>query len=133
MRKDSSTNARNERWLRQECPFSVTLAAIGDRWGAAVLWKILCGESRFSDLTRAIPLITEKMLAQQLEALRSLGLVDKQVRSARPLRVEYTATDRGRSLQAILSSMYDWGEAQKALAREAEEAPEVTFPDRPPP
>lgn len=111
MRKEASTNARNERWLLAKCPFSVTLEAIGSRWSAAVLWKVLRGESRFADLARAIPLITEKMLAQKLDHLQSLGLLDKHVRSARPLRVEYAATERGRSLEPVLASMYDWGEA----------------------
>ena len=113
MRKASSTNARNERWLLEQCPFSLTLMAIGSRWSAAILWKILRGESSFSDLARALPLITEKMLAQQLEHLQSIGLVDKHVRSTRPLRVEYVATERGRSLEAVLSAMHAWGEAQK--------------------
>jgi DNA-binding HxlR family transcriptional regulator len=115
MRKEASTNVRNERWLIERCPFSLTLEAIGSRWSAAVLWKVLRGEVRFADLARAIPLITEKMLAQTLDHLQSLGLLDKHVRSARPLRVEYAATERGRSLEPVLAAMYDWGEAHRRL------------------
>ncbi|HEX2572223.1 MAG TPA: helix-turn-helix domain-containing protein [Polyangia bacterium] len=130
MRKSSSTNLQNERWLLDKCPFNLTLSALGNRWRAAVLWKILRGERRFGDLMRAIPRITEKMLAQELERLQSLGLVEKQVCSERPLRVEYAVTERGGSLEPLLASMYAWGEMQQALAREQQDLPEVQLLER---
>lgn len=124
MRKASSTNLRNERWLLEQCPFNVTLAALGPRWGAPVLWKILHGETTFVALVRALPLITEKMLAQELDRLQELGIVERCVRSERPLRVEHSATERGRSLLPVLTAMQAWGTAQHAAAAEPEALPE---------
>lgn len=130
MRKESSTNLRNERWLLAQCPFSLTLAALGSRWGAAVLWKILCGETRFGDLTRALPLISQKMLAEQLERLQILGILEKRTSTTRPIRVAYAATERGRSLGPVLTAMRAWGEEQQSGAAEEGDLPEIKLLER---
>lgn len=115
MPKVSSTNRRNERWLHQTCPFSVTLSALGNRWRAPILWKLLHGDRTFGDLSRALPLITEKMLTQELKQLQELGLVERNVRSQSPPRIEYVPTQRGLSLEPILAALYAWGESQQSL------------------
>ncbi|MFS8066662.1 MAG: winged helix-turn-helix transcriptional regulator [Byssovorax sp.] len=130
MRKESSTNLRNERWLLAQCPFSLTLAALGSRWGAAILWKILRGETRFGDLARALPLITQKMLAEQLERLQALGIIEKRTSTTRPIHVEYAATERGRSLEPVLTGMRAWGEGQQSSAGEEGDLPEIKLLDR---
>lgn len=124
MRKASSTNLRNERWLLEQCPFSVTLAALGPRWGAAVLWKLLHGETSFTALTLALPLISEKVLAQELQRLQTLELVERHIRSQRPLRVEYIPSERARSLLPVLTAMQTWGATQQAAAPAPEAIPE---------
>ena len=86
MAKASSTQQVNEQWLSQACPFSVTLSALGHRWRAPILWKLLRGDRTFADLTRSLPLVTEKMLAQELKRLQGLGLVAKQGVARQPLR-----------------------------------------------
>ena len=115
--KLSTTNRRNERWLHQACPFSVTLSALGNRWRAPILWKLLRGDTSFSELRRSLPLVTEKMLGQELKRLLALGLVDKHERAKTPLRVEYIPTARGRSLDPILASMYTWGNSGQCLGQ----------------
>jgi len=130
MRKESSTNLRNERWLLAQCPFSLTLAALGSRWGAAILWKILRGETRFGDLACALPLITQKMLAEQLERLQALGIIQKRTSITRPFRVEYAVTERGLSLEPILAAMRAWGEGQQSGAAEKGDLPEIKLLDR---
>lgn len=120
MAKVSSTHRRNERWLHQACPFSVALSALGNRWRAPILWKLLRGDRTFGDLTRSLPLITEKMLTQELKHLQTLGIVERIVRAQSPSRTEYVPTERGRSLDAILASLYAWGESQQSLSRGGE-------------
>lgn len=119
MRKETSTNYQNERHLLSDCPFSRTLDVLGGRWRPAVLWKILCGARRFGALTRAIPAVSEKMLAQELRELEARGLVRRVVVSERPLHVEYLPTPLGASLEPVLRQMYEWAEGPGAQASEA--------------
>lgn len=110
MRKQASTNFHNEQEILRECPFSRTLEVLGNRWRAVVLWKVLQGVARFGELGRAIPPISEKMLAQELRELERRGLVSRLVQGQNPLHVSYAPTPRGCSLEPLLQQMFDWGE-----------------------
>lgn len=64
---------------------------------------------RFSELTRSITGITQKMLTQQLRELEDDGLVSRKVYPQVPPRVEYTMTKFGKTLHPIFSLMHTWG------------------------
>jgi DNA-binding HxlR family transcriptional regulator len=115
MRKMTSKNIHNLRLLVAECPFSRTLDMLGNRWRAVILWKLLKEERRFGALHRAIPGITEKMLAQELRELERRTLIKRVVYTERPLHVEYTVTLLGQSLEPILETMFEWGEQQTTM------------------
>lgn len=125
-RKASSTQVRNQRWLMQECPFSITLFAVGNRWGAVVLYKLIERAYQFGGLRDVMPLVSEKVLAAELKRLQALGLVEKRTRSTRPRRVEFVLTARGRSLEPVLNAMQRWGEGQRTETVTAT-VPEVEF------
>ena len=91
------------------CGIDVTLAVVGGRWKASVLWHLAGRTMRFSELQRQFPDITRKMLTQQLRELEADGLVHREVYQQVPPRVEYSLTARGRSIQPILELMCDWG------------------------
>jgi DNA-binding HxlR family transcriptional regulator len=63
-------------------------------------------------LRRAIPSITEKMLAQELRELERRNLIKRVVYTKRPLHVEYRVTLLGQSLEPVLAMMLEWGEQQ---------------------
>jgi len=65
---------------------------------------------RFSAIKRAVPGITEKMLAAQLRELEAKGIVKRQVFPVVPPHVEYSLTQLGATLEPILSAMKAWGE-----------------------
>lgn len=93
------------------CPVEATLDLIGGKYKTLILWH-LAGESRrFSQLQRLIPRATPKMLTQQLRELEEDGVIHREVFPVVPPRVEYSLTDRGRSLLPILNAMRDWGTA----------------------
>lgn len=58
-----------------------------------------------------MPDITEKMVIQQLRELETDGIVARMVYTEVPPKVEYSFTDYGRSLEPVLHTLYDWGEA----------------------
>ena len=91
------------------CPVAVTLSLIGGRHKALILWNLLDGTMRYSELRRAVPAATPKMLTQQLRELEADGLVVRKVYPVVPPRVDYSLTPTGESIRPILTSMYRWG------------------------
>lgn len=82
---------------------------IEGRWKLLILFQLFGGRVlRFSDLERAIPAVTQKMLAQQLRRLEQDGLVRRKIYPEVPPRVEYSLTDWGQSLCPALDSLLTW-------------------------
>jgi len=110
MRKENSTNYFNERQIAGSCEMASALAQIDGRWKLTILGQLMLhGVLRFSGLKVHIPLISEKMLSQQLKELAGDGLVEKIVISQKPLKVQYCLTEKGLLLEPVLMSLYHWG------------------------
>ncbi len=83
------------------------------RWKLVILFHLFGGRTlRFSDLERAVPGVSQKMLAQQLRQLERDGLVTRTVYPEVPPRVEYHLTDWGQSLCPALDQLLTWGEGR---------------------
>ena len=113
MRKLSSVNYENEKFLEYDCPFMTALHFIGKRWKPAVLWKIKEGHIRFKDLKEHLPYISDKMLSNTLRELENDTILEKKVFNEIPLRVEYAISDFGYTLVPLLKQMNTWGTLTK--------------------
>lgn len=102
------------------CPVEVTLAVIGGKWKALILYHVASGPRRFNELRRMVPAVTARMLTQHLRELEADGILVREVRMQVPPHVEYSFTPKGRSLMPILNSMAAWG--MKNAAPEPAEA-----------
>ncbi len=91
-----------------KCGIDVTLAVVGGKWKASILWHLAQQTMRFSDLQRQFAGTTRKMLTQQLRELEADGLVHREVYPQVPPKVEYSLTDKGRSIFPILDMMCNW-------------------------
>ncbi|EJL44235.1 transcriptional regulator [Brevibacillus agri] len=91
-------------------PVEATLEVIGGKWKVVILCLLKEGEKRFSELQRGIPLITKKMLSQQLRELEEDGIISRRVYDDVPPKVEYSLTEEGESLREILQAMCAWGD-----------------------
>ena len=91
------------------CPAEITAEVIGGRWRTAILWYLFQGIQRFSDLERAIPGITHKVLTQQMRAMEKKGLVIRTIYAEVPPKVEYQVTALGLSLKPVIDAMHQWG------------------------
>ena len=91
------------------CPVEATLDLIGGKYKALILWHLSDETLRFSQLSKAIPGATAKMLTQQLRELEAQKLVHREVFPVIPPKVEYSLTDLGKSLIPVLIAMRDWG------------------------
>jgi DNA-binding HxlR family transcriptional regulator len=95
------------------------LRLLGGRWKPVILFNLFGGQvRRFSDLERAIPDVTQKMLGQQLKSMESDGIVVRTVYPEVPTRVEYQLTEWGQSLCPTLDGFLKWFE-QRPNADEA--------------
>jgi DNA-binding HxlR family transcriptional regulator len=84
-------------------------ALLEGRWKLLIMFHLFGGKvRRFSDLERAIPTISQKMLTQQLRRMESDGLVRRIVHPQVPPKVEYCLTDWGQSLCPTLDSLLAW-------------------------
>ena len=88
------------------------------RWKLVILFHLFGGKTlRFSDLERAIPAISQKMLAQQLRQLEQDGIVARIVHAQVPPKVEYHLTDWGQALCPALDELLTWAEQRPAPSR----------------
>lgn len=96
----------------RRCAVETTISVIGGKWKPILLFHMLDGTPRYSELQRRVPRATDRMLTRSLRELEADGLVSRTVHAEVPVRVEYALTDRGRSLVPILEAMSDWGEGK---------------------
>lgn len=92
-----------------QCSMELTLELIGGKWKSLILWHLGENILRFSELKKALPRITQKMLTQQLRELEQDGLIRRFVYTQVPPKVEYSLTDAGRTILPILAAMCQWG------------------------
>ena len=108
------------------CPAEFTLKLIGGRWKIPIIFHLLEGAKRFSDLGLALSGVSHKMLTQQLREMERDGLIERKVYAQVPPKVEYTLTKSGRSLKPVVDSMCRWGIEHGAATAENEAGLELT-------
>jgi DNA-binding HxlR family transcriptional regulator len=91
------------------CPlYHRAVELIGRRWSGAILYALHGGETRFSDLTGAVPGLSDRLLSERLKELEAEGLVVRTVFPEIPVRIEYTLTDKGRALGEVMDAIGAW-------------------------
>ncbi len=105
------------------CPVEATLQVIGGKWKPLILFYLLQGTQRFSQLKKHLPQVTQQMLTLQLRELERDGIVHRQVYAEVPPKVEYSLTATGRSLEPVLLLMLEWG--QKYMQQAEQRADQV--------
>lgn len=101
-----------------QCPVEHAMRVLGGRWRILLVYYLLEGPRRFSDLRRDLRPISQRMLTLELRAFESLGLVERTVYPEVPPRVEYSLTEEGRRLRAVVDVMGDVGERLSALEQQ---------------
>lgn len=95
--------------LFPNCPIRNVLSRIGDKWSMLVIFTLennCC--LRFKELQRCIPDISQKMLTATLKTLEADGLVQRKAFPEVPPRVEYSLTDKGKSLLPHIDGLLSW-------------------------
>ena len=112
--------------LFPECPIRNILARISDKWSLLVIYTLDRSEGkpvRFKELQRRIPDISQKMLTVTLRTLEEDSYVRRTIYPEVPPRVEYTLTDRAKSLLPHIDSLLGWAlENREAILRDRKKA-----------
>ena len=95
--------------LFPNCPIRNILSRIGDKWSMLVLYTLETDEAkRFNELQRNIPDISQKMLTATLRMLEADGLVKREAFAEVPPRVEYSLSDKGKTLLPHINALLSW-------------------------
>ncbi|NGY63193.1 helix-turn-helix transcriptional regulator [Lentzea sp. NEAU-D13] len=103
----------------QRCPSRSTLEHLTGKWGTLAMVALHEGTFRFNQLRRRVDGVSEKMLAQTLQALERDGFVHREAQPTIPPKVEYSLTDRGRHTAELLLGLIQDVESQMPDVMEA--------------
>ncbi len=108
----------NKRCIAQEClettGFSYTLSLINGKYKMTILYTLMeFGIVRFNEMKKYIGEISYKTLSSNLKELEADQLVHRKEYPQIPPKVEYSLTERGRSLIPILDGMCEWGDKNR--------------------
>lgn len=97
-----------------ECPKNIlaikdSLEALEGRWKLLIILSLSLGNKRFTQISREIHGITDKVLSKELKNLEANKLIKREVYDTFPPTVEYSITKHGKSLQKLLDELYRWG------------------------
>ncbi|WP_386060957.1 winged helix-turn-helix transcriptional regulator [Thalassobacillus hwangdonensis] len=88
-----------------------TFDVVGGKWKGVILWKMLDVETiRFNELKRALGgKISSRILSKELRMLCDEGLIERKDYHSVPPKVEYCLTEYGKSIEAFMVPMNEWG------------------------
>ncbi|QXX24662.1 helix-turn-helix transcriptional regulator [Salmonella enterica subsp. salamae] len=92
----------------EQCPSREVLKHVTSRWGVLILVALRDGTHRFSDLRRKMGGVSEKMLAQSLQALEQDGFLNRVSYPVVPPHVEYSLTPLGEQVSDKVAALADW-------------------------
>jgi DNA-binding HxlR family transcriptional regulator len=84
---------------------------IGKRWTGAILFVLMDGPLRFSEVKALVPDLSDRLLSERMKELESAGIVERRVFADTPVRVEYALTDKGGDLEPVVRSLKGWARA----------------------
>ena len=101
--------ARAEASRRECCPdYHRAVELVGKRWTGAILFVLMDGSLRFSEIRESVPEISDRLLSERLKELELEQIVVRTVHDGAPVRVEYRLTAKGRALQPALVELQGW-------------------------
>jgi DNA-binding HxlR family transcriptional regulator len=108
---DDSGQRLRRRAGRTGCAVEATMSVLGGIWKPVLVSHLLPGRVRFNALCRLTPNATPRMITLQLRELEADGIIRRIIYPEVPPKVEYELTEFGRTLEPVLTSLREWGEA----------------------
>lgn len=112
--KQSSTIQENKQIAVELCPVTYVMEKIGSYWKPIIIYHLAKAPLRYSELKRAIPAITEKVLIQHLKQLETDGLIIRESKPVVPPYVTYRLSQAGQGLYPVIDAMAGWAFKERA-------------------
>jgi DNA-binding HxlR family transcriptional regulator len=96
---------------QRECCCSAyhhAIELIGKRWTGAIVFVLMDGPLRFSEVKTLVPDLSDRLLSERLKELEAEGIVERKVIDDMPVRVEYALTEKGGALEPAVRSLKVW-------------------------
>ena len=87
---------------------ALVFALLGKRWTGLVIDLLLQRPARFSELARAVPGLSERVLGERLRELEEAGVVERRVDPGPPISVTYRLTPLGEGLEPSMRELREW-------------------------
>lgn len=107
------------------CSVEAAIGLIDGKWKSIILFHLLSGTMRFSEIRRQIENVTPRMLTNQLREMEEDGLITRKIYAQVPPKVEYSLSALGRSMEPILMALKLWGDANIGLYGKPVDPPRV--------
>jgi len=97
------------------CPVAFTTRILSGKWKARIVWALIRNEPlRFSEIRRACPPVSDRILTKELRELEACGLISRREYPVIPPKTEYSLTALGQTLRPVMAAMADWGLAHRS-------------------
>jgi DNA-binding HxlR family transcriptional regulator len=95
---------------RESCcsAYHAAIEMIGKRWTGAIVFVLLDGPLRFSEVKMLVPDLSDRLLSERLKELEAEGIVERRATQDVPVRIEYSLTEKGRALEPAVRSLKVW-------------------------
>lgn len=112
--KETSVIQENKQYALETCPVTYVMEKIGNYWKPIIIYHLSQGPKRYSELRKAIPAITEKVLIQHLKQLEGDGLVIRKAKPVVPPYVTYSLSKTGKGLMPVIDAMALWAKKERS-------------------
>jgi DNA-binding HxlR family transcriptional regulator len=102
--------AEHTKPARESCcsAYHAAIELIGKRWTGAILFVLLDGPLRFSEVKVLVPDLSDRLLSERLKELEAEGIVERRASEGVSPRIEYALTEKGRALEPAVRSLKVW-------------------------
>jgi DNA-binding HxlR family transcriptional regulator len=112
-------------WKRSACPIANTLDLVGDKWSLLIVRDMRYGKRTYGEFVNSAEGIPTNILADRLKRLEEAGIIVSSAYQERPVRYEYTLSDKGKELGDVLLALVRWGKKHIPGTRTLDEVTRV--------
>ncbi|MEN1967563.1 helix-turn-helix domain-containing protein [Lentibacillus sp. N15] len=96
--------------MEELCPrFEKAMQLMSKRWVGLILFELLKGTKRFSEMESDLP-ISGRLLSDRLKMLEKEGIVERNIYSEFPVRIEYSLSGKGKAMEPVIKAIQCWAE-----------------------
>ncbi len=105
-----SKAAADQTARRETCcsAYHQAVELVGKRWTGAILFVLMEGPARFSEVKQLVPDLSDRLLSERMKELEAEGIVTRRVVDEMPVKVEYALTVKGEALEPAVRALKLW-------------------------